>query len=701
MRTGTLLTLLLLPIVARADDDFIVLKEGPGGVPPRKMLATFLRAECQKHFDARKKAVADLKTPDDVKKRQQDLREKFIAALGGFPEKTPLNARVAGTIEGNGYRIEKVIYESRPNHHVTANLYLPPGKGPFPGVLLPCGHGAAGKADAAYQRASMLLATNGIAALCYDPMGQGERMQILNELHRPIIQGTTEHTMLGIGALLVGRSTASYRLWDGIRSLDYLASRPEVDPKRLGCTGVSGGGTLTSYLMALDERIACAAPACYITSLERLFATIGPQDAEQNITGQVAFGMDHADYVTMRAPRPTLILAATRDFFDIQGTWASFREAKQVYSLMGHPERVDIVEINAGHGYPKAHREAMVNWMRRWLLAKDGNVTEPEFAVYKPAELQCTRTGQVLEDFKGKSVVDLNVECEKELAAERKKAWAGMDQSSRIDTVRRTLGLPREIRAATRTVVSTIKREEFTIEKVTYETEPGIIVPALEFSKTRTPDIAWIYVQSGGKEAEASPGEQIERLARMGDRVISLDLRGMGETAPGKAAPGKPNYFGVDITESFLGLHLNRPLLGQRTHDLLSVIKNVAPNHHTIHLHGAGESSVIVLHAGALASPLARVNPNFIGVSGPLVSWTSVVRTPVSVNQLANVVPGALAVYDLPDLGTLCTSSNLIIENAVDATGKPVKKADLESAYAHVKAAYKMAERTKLILNQP
>ena len=169
-----------------------------------------------------------------------------------------------------------------------------------------------------------------------------------------------------------------YRIWDGIRSLDYLAGRPEIDPKRLGCTGNSGGGTLTSYLMALDDRIAAAAPSCYITSLERLFATIGPQDAEQNITGQVAFGMEHADYLTLRAPRPTLILAATRDFFDIQGTWTTFREAKRVYGLLGHGERVDLFESDTTHGFPKGQREAMLRWMRRWLLGKDDAATEAE-----------------------------------------------------------------------------------------------------------------------------------------------------------------------------------------------------------------------------------------------------------------------------------------------------------------------------------
>src|SRR5271168_2731173 len=166
------------------------------------------------------------------------------------------------------------------------------------------------------------MATTGLAVFCYDPIGQGERLQLIDDNRKPGIKGSTsEHTMVGIGAMLVGQSTAGYRIWDGIRSIDYLTSRPEIDAGKIGCTGNSGGGTLTAYLMALDDRIVAAAPSCYITSLERLFATIGPQDGEQNIPGQVAFGMEHADYVTMRAPRPTLILCATKDFFDIQGSW--------------------------------------------------------------------------------------------------------------------------------------------------------------------------------------------------------------------------------------------------------------------------------------------------------------------------------------------------------------------------------------------
>ena len=183
------------------------------------------------------------------------MRSFLLRSLGDLPDRTPLNPKVVGTLTRKGYRVEKVIFESRPNHHVTANLYLPEGKPPFPGVLLPCGHSDNGKAYEDYQRACILLARNGMAVLCYDPIGQGERFQLLDLEGKPVVRGTTEHTMAGIGALLVGRQLAGYRIWDGFRALDYLASRPEVDPDRLGCTGNSGGGTLTAYLMALDDRI--------------------------------------------------------------------------------------------------------------------------------------------------------------------------------------------------------------------------------------------------------------------------------------------------------------------------------------------------------------------------------------------------------------------------------------------------------------
>jgi dienelactone hydrolase/pimeloyl-ACP methyl ester carboxylesterase len=688
MRPWIIVILLVVAAPAAAADDLTVLKADGDNAPPR-MLRAYLLVEAQKAFDARRAAVAALKTPEDVQKRQKELRVKFIEALGGFPDKTPLTAHFVGTDKRDGYRVERVVYESRPEHHVTATLYLPEGKGPFPAVLMPIGHSGNGKADSSVQRGAILLAQHGLAALAYDPIGQGERRQLLDDKGLPAVSSiTSEHTMVGVGALLIGRSTASYRIWDGIRSLDYLASRPEIDAKRLGCTGCSGGGTLTSYLMALDDRIVAAAPSCYITSLERLFATIGPQDAEQNITGQVAFGMEHADYLTMRAPRPTLICAASRDFFDTQGTWTSFHEAKRVYGLMGHSERVDLVESDSGHGFPKAQREAMLRWMRRWLLQVDDAPTEGEIAVVKDSELLCTRTGQVLEDFKGKSVFGLNAEREAELAKGRAKARS---RDELFKDVARLAGVRLPVAAAKVTETGEVKRDGYRIRKLVFETEPGVKVPGLLFDGGRGPLV--IYADGAGKSGAAAPGGSIEKLVKGGSRVLALDLRGMGETAPGQPAAGRPNYFGADYFEAFVSLHLSRPLLGQRTTDLLAVVAKMAGESDDIQLIGVGAAGPAALHAAALEPRIKQLT-----LADTLVSWSAVVRTPISHNQLTNVVPGALAAYDLPDLAAAMAPRPLTIRNTVDPTGRPLTRDAALAAYRAVIAAYAGAGAEKQLV---
>ena len=317
-----------------------------------------------------------------------------------------------------------MIFESQPNHHVTANLYVPDGEGPFPGVIVASGHSRTAKTADYNQRFGIILAKHGIAALCYDPIGQGERSQMLNADGKPLHDGTvTEHFLVGTGSILVGKNTATYRIWDAMRAIDYLQSRNEIDPKRIGMTGCSGGGTLTSYVMALDERVACAAPACYLTTFTRLLETIGPQDAEQNIFGQIALGIDHPDYVFLRAPKPTLISSTTSDFFDISGSWDTFRQSKAIYTRMGFPERVDLVEAEGTHGVQPENLAAIAQWMQRWLIGKDAPVKVipfSEFDIRSEAELLCTEHGQVLRLPGERSVFDLNAEREAKLAIQRK-----------------------------------------------------------------------------------------------------------------------------------------------------------------------------------------------------------------------------------------------------------------------------------------
>jgi dienelactone hydrolase len=677
MRFSTPLILLAIPVLAGAQEKLQILA---ADAEPRKMLYRFLQAEAQKHFDARKKLVAALKTPEEIKKRQDELRARFLDAIGPLPEKTPLNAKVVGTLKGAGFRVEKVIYESRPNHHVTANLYVPDGKGPFPGVLVPCGHSVNGKAAEAYQRVCILMAQNGLAALCYDPIGQGERLQLLTDGLKPAIPGsTTEHTQVGIGALLVGSCAANYRIWDGIRSIDYLVSRPEIDPKKIGCTGNSGGGTLTAYLMVLDDRIVCAAPSCYITSLERLFATIGPQDAEQNIPGQVAFGMEHADYLTMRAPRATLMCVATQDYFDIGGARATFREASQIYGKLGHAERVALFEFDDKHGFSKPRREAAVRWMRRWLLNNDGPVVEKDTAVFTDAELQCTRSGQLLEDFKGVSCFHMNARAADALASARAK-FPGRPEAERQTEIRRLLGLPEKI-APAKLLQQKIHYldDRLSTHKVIFETEPGVLIPGLRFKHIQPKGPLVIYLPDQGLQDGKLPRE-LEEIYKNHQEVLALDLRGLGETSPA-ALPAKMAYFGVDFKESFLAMHLSRPLLGQRVLDVLAILR--ANGQDEVHVVGVGLAGPVALHAAALEKSIRKVT-----LEGSLVSWANVAHTPVSYNQLSSAIPGVLKVYDLPELAVMLAPRALIIRGSLDAGLRPIGQAEMDKAYRVCREAY-------------
>ncbi len=239
----------------------------------------------------------------------------------------------------------------------------------------------------AYQRAGILLAKSGMAALCYDPIGQGERHQILQPDGRPRFENGVEHMLVAPGSILLGRSAATYRIWDGIRGLDYLESREDIDLQRLGLTGNSGGGLVTTLLMALDERVACAAPSCYITPVKEMLETNGPGDSEQQVYGEITQGLGHADYLMIRAPKPTLICAATQDdMFDISGSWRSLREAKRFYGRLGYPERVDLVEADVVHGFFRPLREGIARWMRRWLIGIDDAVVETDSSLLSEEE---------------------------------------------------------------------------------------------------------------------------------------------------------------------------------------------------------------------------------------------------------------------------------------------------------------------------
>jgi cephalosporin-C deacetylase-like acetyl esterase len=654
------------------DENLRVLPQTLDGVNPSDMMKCYLLRQARQNFEKWNREYDQLKTSQQITEYQKRLREKFIEAIGGLPEQTALKPQVTGIVQRNGYRVEKVIFESQPKHYVTAALFMPDSerfKPPYPAVLEPVGHSFAGKAQNMYQTVGALMALNGMAALVFDPIEQGERGQLLSEW--PRLWGVTAHTMVGVGSILLGRNTARFEIWDGMRAIDYLRSRPEVDPNRIGCVGLSGGGTQTSYLMALDDRIMAASPACYITNFDRLLSTIGPQDAEQNIYGQLTFGMDHADYLMMRAPRPTMVCAATKDFFDIDGTWTSFRYAKRLYSRTGFAERVELIEHDGDHGYHPPMREATVRWMMRWLRGKDEPITEPNIELLSEKEIQCTPDGQMMLLEGARSTYDLNRDFEKQLASKRHKLWSTMERAELLARVRKLTGIRTltELPEPKVEKVGVINRAEYNIDKLILKHEDGIYLPALMFvAKQTSSQNAVLYVHEKGKDADANEGGPIENLVNSGHLVLAVDLRGTGETQQTAQTYFMP-HCGSDGQDFYTAYLLGRSYVGMRAEDILVCTRLLQQKQQgRVDLVAVGHVSVPALHAAALESDIF----GSVRLVRPLVSWSNVIELGLSYNQLVSTVHGALTTYDLPDLAGIL-EAKLTIEQPLNALGKPIE----------------------------
>ncbi len=617
------------------------------------------------------------KVPENVAAYQKRLRDEVLKAIGGLPERTPLRPQVVGTILRPDYRVDKVIFQSQPNHYVTALLYVPDGgqfKPPYPGILIACGHAFEGKGGGAHQAMGALLALNGMAALVFDPIEQGERQQYTYPGHLAERDWTTtRHTMVGMGSLLLGRNTARFEIWDGMRAIDYLQSRPEVDPERIGCAGNSGGGTQTGYLMALDDRIRCAAPSCWLTTMSRLLADPGAQDSEQNIFGQLQFGVDDTHWPLMRAPSPVLVCAAAKDsYFAIDGTWETFRYAKRLYTDLGVSERVEILESSSPHGYHLTHREATARWMARWLLGQDRLITEPKITFLSEKEYRCVPDGRVMSLPEARSVYDLNEDYENGLAKRRASSWASGDPAALLAGVRRLAGIRKlaELPKPRVEVCGTVNRSRYRIEQLAIVPEEGIVLPALLFLPAHPkPDHVVLYLHDGGKAADAGAAGPIEQRVQAGETVLAVDLRGMGQTR----ASDTDAYYSHSWQDVYTAYLLGRSYVGMRTEDLLVcaryAVEHVANRRdRSVSLVAVGNVGIPALHAAALEPQLFRS----VAISRMLVSWSDVIHSRLSNNLMASMVHGVLTHYDLPNLVTLL-GDRITVTQPMNALGAIVR----------------------------
>lgn len=508
---------------------------------PGSQLKDYIYERSRRLF-ARGDAERDaLSTLAEVRRRQSAVRDVLLAGLGGLPPSdTPLQSQCMGTVKGRGFSVEKVVFQSRPRHYVTANLYLPDDRpARTAAVVFLCGHYDEAKQHPEYQAVCQTLVHAGLIVLAVDPIGQGERLGYFDPQRGATLvgAGTAEHDTAGTQCRLLGDGLARYFLHDAMRAVDFLLARPDVDPARIGVTGNSGGGTQTSLMMMADPRIAAAAPGTFITSRDAYQRTGQAQDAEQIWAGFTGAGYDHEDILLAMAPRPVCVLAATFDFFPIEGTRRTVGRCRRVWDLLGAGDALELAEDRAGHAYTPALARAAARFFSRRLL---GATKEPPFLVpevYPAATLQVTRTGQVAGDFPdAEFVFDATTGRRRSAeAARRSRGKADAGDWLRAQVFRgREACEPNPRRASGAMPVGGLE-----VEAAWWWSQPGLANLGLLFrpAGARGGRPVTVAVWDGGTGALSAHGRWLADECARGNAVFVVSLCGVGPLQPDPISP--------------------------------------------------------------------------------------------------------------------------------------------------------------------
>jgi hypothetical protein len=514
-----------------------------------------------------------------------------------------------------------LVYESLPGYFVSALLYLPKKRdGAVPGILSPCGHAAVGKAHPTYQTLHINLAKRGYAVLTYDPVGQAERSQFWDKEKGKSRFNLTcgEHAVLGNPLYLLGTSLAKYMIWDGMRGIDLLTSLPEVNAKRIGCVGNSGGGTLTAYIGALDPRVHTAVPGCYITTLPRRMGNRiekdPDSDPEQDIFNFVGAGIDHAGLLALRVPRPTMLGTAVRDFFPIEGARESFDEAKHLYEVAGASERVSKVEADERHGLSLKLREGAYSWFDRWLLERKELRAEEIKVTPRPAkELLVCDDGQVSITYKSRPLLPL-----------AREAFRAQKERPRV-ALKDLLGLDAEFADCALTATDAVGKPEL----------PHIVcVNGVEAPEWQT-ETAFVTA-----------------LGKAGFGVTVVDPRGVGKLRPAGLEVKGHTYAdplcGVEENIAYNAFLLGKSLLGMRAADVLKALAKVRTETKAkkVVLCARKDAALVACFAAAL-----DVGVHAVAVEEMLVSYLPLFEVDGRAINAASIVPRLLRDYG--DLGAV------------------------------------------------
>lgn len=645
----------------------------------------------------RQAELCSIRTQAALRSRQSSDRDRVWKLIGGPLDRTPLHARTVNRLQRYGYKIENVIFESQPEVFVTANLYTPTrGQPPFCGILSPPGHYWEGKSARDYQCLYQNLARKGYVVLAFDLFGEGERHQYLDPKtgRSRYSDPTEEHNQAGRPLILLGASFAQYCVWDAVRATDYLVSRPEVDPEKIGCVGHSGGATLTMYLCALEPRIqvAVAVEGHFRNFAARHYDAPGSiDDAEQNLAGSLMVEIDRADLLRAFAPKPLLMTYTSQDAgvspYYLEAVDEAFGEVSSAYAILGAGNRLRLFRAFLPHRYDFFNRRETYAWLNHWLAKTDDiGVDEAGFDALPPDALRCTRTGQVLTSLGGSSVVRLNADRARKVVPLPLGGSANFQEaqqrSARTRTqLRRLLSLPVSSLPLSPRTLSSGNLRELTIEEFEFESEQHVRVPGW-FLKPRAnprPLPTVLYLSESGKDAVVDGPNEMEALVQKGFALCAIDQRGFGVTSPRYPSTEPLRYYdgGEHLREDFAwaSLVLGKPPLGQRVWDFIRCLDYLETrpdvDRSRIHVFGARGGAVTALMGYALDR-----RPSSILCDEMLSDFTSVAESEDYTWGLTWFVFGILRHFDLPDIIGASAPRPCWLLNVVGPTNEVLSRTD-------------------------
>lgn len=668
-----MLYILLFAVNAYSQDELNVTSKWLYFKDPSFTLYDHFSRQAYAQLNQRNETIEKINTLEGWKQRQQEVRETLLDIVGPFPEKTPLNAQVVRIVKKEGFRAEHIIYESRPGFKVTSTLFIPEGlkrNEKAPAIIYCSGHGPIAYRSQGYQHLILNLVKKGFIVFAFDPVGQGERLGYYNPETAKSDMGspTKEHSYPGAQTFITGSSQANYMIWDGIRAVDYLLTRKEVDGSRVGITGRSGGGTQSIQIAAFDDRILAAAPENYLTNYTRLLQSRGPQDAEQNFYHGIYRGIDHPDLLEVRAPKPALMILTYNDMFNIQGARDTYREATRIYEAYGKRENMEVTEDFGGHTSTKKNREAIYTFFQKYL-DHPGNSQDEEITPLSPDEIRVTPTGQLSTSFGSETVFSLNYKQSEENHSKLQSSRNSVSNwHSQVVTQAKILsGYIKPEHLSEPVLTGIVKKKGFIIEKYFLMGEGDYPLPYLLYVPERLNDKGVLYLHPQGKNTDSVSLPQINVLIKEGFIVLAPDLPGTGETFPLRFQ-GDAHFGDVSYNLWFASFLVGRTILGLRAGDVerLTTVMQKDTRIQEIHAVAKGNMSPVLLHSAAFFSVFKR-----IALIEPISSYRAVVMEKYySPTYIHNAVPGALRYYDLPDLAASLAPAKLLMVDAVDGTGK-------------------------------